>query len=180
MTVGSASGSELVARVGIIARARFPYRGEYVRGIASTLVVRRRPSQRHRPDIGLPFAGRNPVGPARLAPALVAARPASYGWPTVPGLHRGGGAMNHPGPSYPTRLAELLARGHQTHEEAVAAFNERARQLGEPATLSVRQLDRWLKGRLSGLPRPTACRVAEALWGEPVEQLLSPPAPPAT
>jgi tetratricopeptide (TPR) repeat protein len=76
---------------------------------------------------------------------------------------------------YRTRLADLLARTHQTHEEAVAAFNERARQLREPATLSVRQLDRWLSGQLVGLPRPTACRVAQSLWGEPIQDLLAPP-----
>jgi tetratricopeptide (TPR) repeat protein len=76
---------------------------------------------------------------------------------------------------YRTRLAALLASTHQTHEEAVAAFNERARQLRESATLSVRQLDRWLSGRLTRLPRPTACRVAQSLWGEPIQHLLAPP-----
>ena len=62
--------------------------------------------------------------------------------------------MSDPRP-YRTRLAALLAGRHQTHEEVIAAFNERARQLGEPATISVRQLDRWLRGKVAGLPRPT-------------------------
>jgi tetratricopeptide (TPR) repeat protein len=76
---------------------------------------------------------------------------------------------------YRTRLAALLAGHHQTREEVVAAFNQHARQLGEPATISQRQLDRWLTGNMTGLPRPTACRVAEALWGEPIARLLAPP-----
>jgi tetratricopeptide (TPR) repeat protein len=80
-------------------------------------------------------------------------------------------------PPYPTRLAALLAGRHQTHEEVLAEFHERARQLGETATLSLRQLDRWLTGKMTGLPRPTACRVAEALWGEPIARLLAPPEP---
>ncbi len=84
--------------------------------------------------------------------------------------------MSDHGP-YPTRLAALLAGRHQTREEVLEDFYERARKLGEPATLSLRQLDRWLTGQMTGLPRPTACRVAEALWGEPIQRLLAPPEP---
>jgi hypothetical protein len=80
-------------------------------------------------------------------------------------------------PACRTRLAQLLAGRHQTREEVVAAFDDRARQLREPATLSLRQLDRWLTGTVAGLPRPTACRVAESLWGEPISRLLGPPEP---
>ena len=45
---------------------------------------------------------------------------------------------------------------------------------------------RWRRGRLTGLPRPTACRVAERLFGYSMEELLAstppgfvPPMPPA-
>ena len=74
-----------------------------------------------------------------------------------------------------TVLAMLVAQGDQTHEEQVSAFNRRARQMGEPATLSLRQFERWLAGELTSLPRPTARRVAEAHWGRPIQDLLGPP-----
>jgi hypothetical protein len=74
-----------------------------------------------------------------------------------------------------TLLAALVARSDRTHEEHVAAFNDRARRMGEPATLSLRQFDRWLAGALTSVPRPTARRVAEAHWGRPIHELLGPP-----
>jgi hypothetical protein len=74
-----------------------------------------------------------------------------------------------------TMLALLVARSDRTHEEQVAGFNARARAMGEPATLSLRQFDRWLAGDLATLPRPTCRRVAEAHWGRPIHELLGPP-----
>ncbi len=74
-----------------------------------------------------------------------------------------------------TLLAVLAAQSDQTHEEQVAAFNTRARTMGEQATLSLRQFDRWLAGDLTTLPRPTSRRVAEAHWGRPIQQLLGSP-----
>src|SRR5262249_44238358 len=49
------------------------------------------------------------------------------------------------------------------------------RSMGEPATLSLRQFDRWLAGDIRTLPRPTCRRVAEAHWGRPMHELLGPP-----
>jgi len=73
-----------------------------------------------------------------------------------------------------TVLAALVAASDRTHEEHVVEFNRLAARLGERATLSVRQFERWLVGELNTLPRPTARRVAEALWGKPIHELLGP------
>jgi len=45
--------------------------------------------------------------------------------------------------------------------------------MGERATLSPRQLARWMKGDV-GQPRPVTQRVAEDFWGYPFEVLLGP------
>src|SRR5262249_51803217 len=74
-----------------------------------------------------------------------------------------------------TLLAVLVAQSDRTHEEHVADFNKRAGKMGESATLSLRQFDRWLAGDLRTLPRPTCRRVAEAPWGRPIQELLGPP-----
>jgi hypothetical protein len=61
-----------------------------------------------------------------------------------------------------------------TREHAIEALDRRARDMGvRDFALSVRQLDRWLAGDLATLPRPSLCRVAEAEFGYPVEQLLA-------
>jgi hypothetical protein len=61
-----------------------------------------------------------------------------------------------------------------TREHAIEALDRRARDMGvRDFALSLRQLDRWLAGDLETLPRPSLCRVAEAEFGYPVEQLLA-------
>src|SRR5690606_4601358 len=54
-----------------------------------------------------------------------------------------------------------------------------ARENHEKATLSVRTLQRWMKGRVHTAPRPAQRRVARLYWGYPMATLLA-PAPPAT
>lgn len=76
-----------------------------------------------------------------------------------------------------TLLDVLIASRRWTVEECVRHFSVMARELGEPATLSPAQLKRWRRGLVNGLPRPTACRVAERLFGHPIEELLGPPPP---
>ncbi len=53
------------------------------------------------------------------------------------------------------------------------AFERTACEMGEVATLSPRQLIRWMKGDV-GRPRPVARRVAERFWGHTFDVLLSP------
>lgn len=53
-----------------------------------------------------------------------------------------------------TVLAALVGASDRTHEEHVADFNRRAIRMGEPATLSVRQFERWLAGELTTRPVP--------------------------
>lgn len=48
-----------------------------------------------------------------------------------------------------------------------------AREMGENATLSTRQLERWMIGDV-GRPLPVSRRVAERFWGFPFEVLLGP------
>jgi hypothetical protein len=57
--------------------------------------------------------------------------------------------------------------------ETCFAFERKAREMGEDATLSVRQLRRWMEGR-TDRPRPVSRRVAEEFWGHSLEALLSP------
>jgi hypothetical protein len=73
-----------------------------------------------------------------------------------------------------TLLDVVIAGRRWTAEECVQHFAAAARSLGEPATLSAAQLKRWRRGRVKDLPRPTACRVAEHLFGHPIEALLAP------
>jgi hypothetical protein len=72
-----------------------------------------------------------------------------------------------------TLVDAVITARRWTTNECVRHFADTAADLGEPATLSAAQLKRWRRGRLSGLPRPTACRVAERLFGYPIEELLA-------
>lgn len=74
---------------------------------------------------------------------------------------------------HPTLLSRLVREGRWTIEETCAAFERTAREMGEDATLSVRQLTRWMDGKV-GRPRPVALRVAERFWGRPFETLIGP------
>lgn len=78
-----------------------------------------------------------------------------------------------------TLLAVLVANSEQTYEEIVDEFLRCARENHEKATLSVRTLQRWMKGRVHTAPRPAQRRVARLYWGYPMATLLA-PAPPAT
>lgn len=79
-----------------------------------------------------------------------------------------------------TLLGALIERRGYSQREEVDAFNADAMARHErDATLSVRTLRRWLSGEVVTRPRPAQCRVAEAVWGHPMEQLLGPPTPSA-
>lgn len=74
---------------------------------------------------------------------------------------------------HPTLLSRLVREDRcRTLEETCAAFERAAREMGEDATLSVRQLRRWMDGNVQ--PRPVCRRVAERFWGYPIETLLGP------
>lgn len=76
---------------------------------------------------------------------------------------------------FETLLQALIRKRHLSRPQTVQALDRRARALGvEDFALSVRQLDRWLAGGLVTLPRPSVCKVVEAEFGWPIEQLLAP------
>lgn len=55
-----------------------------------------------------------------------------------------------------------------------SAYDQAARRCGQPMQdISQRQFERWLDGRLKGLPRPAACEVLEEMFGHDAEQLFS-------
>lgn len=86
------------------------------------------------------------------------------------------GQTQRPGRAPWTLLDAVVIARRWTSEECLQRFAAAAQELGEPATLSLAQLKRWRRGGLNGLPRPTACRVAEHLFGYPIEDLFGPPA----
>lgn len=71
-------------------------------------------------------------------------------------------------------LACLVAADDRSQAEIVVAWNDLAVQMGETATLSSRQFDRWLAGQLTGLPHKAACRVSERLWSRRAVELFGP------
>ncbi len=78
-----------------------------------------------------------------------------------------------------TLLATLVRQRRLTQDETIDALRRRARQLDIPENrfdISVRQLQRWVAGQVR-LPHPMQCRVLEAEFAHPVEELLAPPAP---
>jgi hypothetical protein len=73
-----------------------------------------------------------------------------------------------------TLLQCLMTERHLTREHVIEVLDRRARDMGvRDFALSVRQLDRWLAGELATLPRASLCRVVEAEFGYPVQQLLA-------
>ncbi len=77
-----------------------------------------------------------------------------------------------------TLLAAIVETRERSQDEEVDAFNAMAEQLREKnATLSNRTLRRWLAGEVQTRPRAPQCRVALALWGFPMDELLAPPGP---
>lgn len=77
---------------------------------------------------------------------------------------------------YRTLLEKIVRESRWTIEETCHAYERMARKMNENATLSPRQLARWLRGDV-GQARPVAQRVAERFWGRPFEDLVSPPDP---
>jgi hypothetical protein len=77
-------------------------------------------------------------------------------------------------PSFRTNLEETIRTGNRTIEEHCAAFERTASDMGEDATLSVRQLARWMAGEVDSA-RPVMRRVAERYWGRSFADLLSAP-----
>ncbi|MBB5841133.1 hypothetical protein [Kribbella italica] len=75
---------------------------------------------------------------------------------------------------YRTLLEQLVHEGPWTVEETCQAFETKARQMQESATLSPRQLARWMRGDVAQARR-VAQRVAEEFWGHRFEVLLGSP-----
>jgi hypothetical protein len=74
-------------------------------------------------------------------------------------------------------LEQLIRAREATYEEQVRAFEARARELGEPATLTVRHLQRLASGQRSGeRANPSTRRVMRELFGHSLDVLLGPPA----
>jgi hypothetical protein len=78
-------------------------------------------------------------------------------------------AMSH----HMTLLQRLIRESPRTVEETCQAYEQTAREMGEQATLSPRQLARWARGDV-GMARPVAQRVAERFWGHSFSRLLGP------
>jgi len=72
-----------------------------------------------------------------------------------------------------TLLEVLIRQSRRTIEENCAAFGRAAEQLGERASLSPRQLSRWMAGEVDSA-RPVMQRVAEYHWGHGFSELLGP------
>lgn len=74
-----------------------------------------------------------------------------------------------------TRLEQKVRAARLSQRDVLRRFPEEAGRHGEGEVfVSERQLKRWLAGG-APTPRPVACRVLEAWFGEPVERLLGPP-----
>ncbi|TDD62064.1 hypothetical protein E1263_05485 [Kribbella antibiotica] len=75
---------------------------------------------------------------------------------------------------YRTLLEQIVHESPWTVDETCQAFELKARQMQEPATLSPRQLARWMRGDV-GQARSVSKRVAEAFWGHRFDVLLGSP-----
>jgi hypothetical protein len=73
-----------------------------------------------------------------------------------------------------TLLEQIIRRGEYTIEEWRDRFDATARAMRENATVSTRQLQRWMAGEVDDA-RPSSRRVAAHLWGHPFATLLAPP-----
>jgi hypothetical protein len=72
-----------------------------------------------------------------------------------------------------TLLEHLVRQSRQTIEENCNAFERTAAGMSERATLSARQLSRWMAGEVDSA-RPVMQRVAEQHWGHSFVALLRP------
>ncbi|MFD7161482.1 hypothetical protein ACFV9C_43340 [Kribbella sp. NPDC059898] len=70
-----------------------------------------------------------------------------------------------------TLLEQIVHEGSWTIDETCRAFERKAAEMGESATLSPRHLARWMSGEV-GQARPATRRVAEEFWGHRFEVLL--------
>jgi hypothetical protein len=84
--------------------------------------------------------------------------------------------MDHRPPR--TLLEQIVRESDHTIEEWCARFDQVARECDVAATLSVRQLQRWMAGEVDSA-RPPSRRVASRLWGQSFATLLGTPADPA-
>jgi tetratricopeptide (TPR) repeat protein len=73
-----------------------------------------------------------------------------------------------------TLLEKIIHASEYTIEEWRARFDVVAGEMRENATLSARQLQRWMAGEVDDA-RPSSRRVAAQLWGYPFASLLAPP-----
>jgi tetratricopeptide (TPR) repeat protein len=73
-----------------------------------------------------------------------------------------------------TLLEKIIRESEYTIEEWRGRFDDMANDMTENATLSVRQLQRWMAGEVDDA-RPSSRRVAAQLWGCPFATLLAPP-----
>lgn len=73
-----------------------------------------------------------------------------------------------------TLLEKVIREGDHTIDEWCNRFNELARDTDATATLSPRQLQRWMAGQVDNA-RPSARRVATRLWHHSFVTLLAPP-----
>jgi hypothetical protein len=105
-----------------------------------------------------------------------AAAPSGAGITTVGGHPRGRERANHMRDerSPRTLLEQIIRNGDYTLDEICAEFDRMARDSDIAATLSVRQLQRWMAGEVD-TARPPSRRVAVRLWGRPFDDLLGPP-----
>jgi hypothetical protein len=72
-----------------------------------------------------------------------------------------------------TLLQQEMMQRRLTREDTIKALVKRAKHIGvDDFTLSLRQLDRWLAGDLTTMPRPSMCRVIEAEFGATVDRLF--------
>lgn len=77
-----------------------------------------------------------------------------------------------------TLLAYLVRQKPCTYHELARLFEGTARKLGEDpgVTITDRHLRRLASGEQAGVPHPATCRVLEAIFKRPVDELLQPPA----
>ncbi|MGW6728793.1 hypothetical protein ACWF9G_23075 [Nocardia sp. NPDC055029] len=75
-----------------------------------------------------------------------------------------------------TVLEQLVHQSNRTMDEWCQYFNETAIQCGDNATLSKRQLRRWMAGNVSA-SRASSQRIAQQVWKMSFEALVSAPEP---
>jgi hypothetical protein len=74
-----------------------------------------------------------------------------------------------------TVLEEQIWARRMTLEEFVTYAEKFGREHGEPGTLSLRHLNRFVGGKPMGPPRPATQRLLEAIFDQPLERLLAHP-----